>query len=93
MIVGIVVVLAVTLTQFRQLLQSGREFFPGARGALAIPTLAISGGLLAMMGSANVELLKGRTVAFGIGVGLVTFFVLAAVKVLESRQGQRTTDH
>lgn len=89
MIVGAVVVLAVTLTQFRQLVQSGREFFPGVRGALAIPTLAIAMGLLAMMGSANVEVLKGRSVVFGLVVGVVAFFVLAVVKLLESRRERR----
>jgi ribose/xylose/arabinose/galactoside ABC-type transport system permease subunit len=86
MIVGIVVVLAVTLTQFRQLVQSGREFFPGTRGATAIPTLAIGGGLIAMMGSANVDVLKGRSILFGLAVGVLTFVVLAAVKLFESRR-------
>jgi len=89
MIVGAVVVLAVTLTQFRQLVQSGREFFPGVRGALAIPTLAITTGLLAMMGSANIEMLKGRSVVFGTAVGLVAFFVLALVKLVESKRQRR----
>jgi hypothetical protein len=44
-----------------------------------------------MMGSANVDLLKGRTMLFGGGVGLLAFFALAAVKALESR-GQRASD-
>ena len=88
MIVGIVVVLAVTLTQFRQLVQSGREFFPGIRGIMAIPTLALAAGLLAMMGSANVEQSKGRTLIFGFAVGLMTLFVLGAVTLLESRRKQ-----
>jgi hypothetical protein len=87
MIVGIVVVLAVTLTQFRQLLQSGREFFPGMRGALAIPTLALTAGLLAMMASANVDLLKGRTLTFGLSLGLIALVALSAIKFLESRKG------
>ena len=86
MIVGIVVVLAVTMTQFRQLLHSGREFFPGLRGALAIPTLALAGGLLAMMGSANAELLKGRTVPFGAAVGVCVLLLLSFVKFLERRR-------
>jgi hypothetical protein len=43
-------------------------------------------GLLAMMGSTNIDLLKGRQVIFGLAVGLVTLFVLAIVKLLE---GQR----
>jgi ribose/xylose/arabinose/galactoside ABC-type transport system permease subunit len=90
MIVGIVVVLAVTLTQFRQLVQSGREFFPGVRGAFAIPMLAVAAGLLAMMGSANVELLKGRTLIFGFAVGLATLFILAIIKLLESQRERKT---
>jgi hypothetical protein len=74
-------------------MRSGGEFFPGARGWAAIPTLAIAAGLLAMMGSANVELLKGRTILFGLAVGLVALFVLGAAKLIEvqrqSRSGQR----
>jgi ABC-type glucose/galactose transport system permease subunit len=86
MIVGIVVVLAVTLTQVRQLVQTGREFFPGWHGIVAIPTLAVTVGLLAMMGSANVEWLKGRTEVFGFAVGLVTLFALATIKLLEMKR-------
>jgi ribose/xylose/arabinose/galactoside ABC-type transport system permease subunit len=94
MIVGIVVVLAVTLTQFRQLVQSGREFFPGVRGAIAIPTLALTAGLLAMMGGANVDVLRGRSVVFGGIVTVVAFLALAAVKVFESRRLRTpTTDN
>jgi ribose/xylose/arabinose/galactoside ABC-type transport system permease subunit len=88
MIVGIVVVMAVTLTQVRHLLQSGREFFPGVRGTMAIPTLAVAAGLLAMMGSANVEALQGRTFVFGGAVGVVTLVVLGLVKVLELRRAK-----
>jgi ribose/xylose/arabinose/galactoside ABC-type transport system permease subunit len=90
MIVGIVVVLAVTLTQFRQLVQSGREFFPGVRGAVAIPTLALGTGLLAMMGSANVDLLKGRTLIFGLAVGLLMLAALTAIKLLEAKRAAGT---
>src|SRR5262245_56876559 len=86
MIVGIVVVLAVTLTQVRQLVQTGREFFPGWHGILAIPTLAVTAGLLAMMGSANVELAKGKSVGFGVAVGVVMLVVLSAVKLIEMRR-------
>ena len=84
MIVGIVVALAVTLTQVRQLVRSGGEFFPGARGLAAIPTLAIAAGLLATMSSANIELLQGRLVLFGVAVGLATLLALGAVKLVES---------
>jgi ribose/xylose/arabinose/galactoside ABC-type transport system permease subunit len=58
MIVGIIVALAVTLAQFRQLLQSGREFFPGVRGIVTIPTLALIAALLAIIGSTNVDALR-----------------------------------
>jgi len=51
--------------------------------------LAITTGLLAMMGSANVEVLKGRSVVFGTAVGLVAFFVLALVKLVESKRQPR----
>jgi ribose/xylose/arabinose/galactoside ABC-type transport system permease subunit len=86
MIVGIVVVLAVTLTQFRQLVQSRREIFPGLRGTMAIPTLAIGAGLLAMMAGANVDMLKGRTLIFGFIVGLATLVMLIALKLLQFRR-------
>src|SRR5262245_4062052 len=86
MIVGVVVVLVVTLTQVRQLIQSGREFFPGVRGMVAIPTLAVIAALLAMMGSANVELAKGKSVGFGVAVGVVMLVVLSAVKLIEMRR-------
>jgi hypothetical protein len=88
MIVGIVVALAVTLTQVRQLLRSGGEFFPGARGIAAIPTLAIAAGLLATMSSANSELMKGRMILFGVAVGVLTLFVLGVIKLLESVRKQ-----
>lgn len=83
MIVGIVVALAVTLTQVRQLVRSGGEFFPGVRGLFAIPTLSLGVGMLATMSSANIDFLKGRMVLFGVAVGLVTFFLLGVVKLIE----------
>jgi len=86
MIVGIIVALAVTLTQFGQLIHAGGRLFPGLRGLAAIPTIAVFAGLLSMMGSANVEALRGRTVPFGLGVGMMVLLVLAAVRWLESRR-------
>jgi hypothetical protein len=86
MIVGIVVVLAVTFTQLRQLVTTRREFFPGWRGTLAIPVLAVGTGLIAMMGSANVEAIGGRTVPFGIAVGVATLAALGLVKLGELRR-------
>jgi ribose/xylose/arabinose/galactoside ABC-type transport system permease subunit len=86
MIVGIVVVLAVTLTQFRQLVRSGRQFFPGVRGVFAVPTLAMTTGLLAMMGSANMDLLPGGSTTVGLAIGLITLLVLGAIKLVESKR-------
>ena len=48
-IVGSVVVLAVTLTQARQLLASGQQLFAGMRGLCAIPTLVLISGLIALI--------------------------------------------
>jgi ribose/xylose/arabinose/galactoside ABC-type transport system permease subunit len=86
MIVGIIVALAVTLTQFGQLVQAGGRLFPGLRGLAAIPTIAVFAGLLSMMGSANVEALRGRTVPFGSAVGLAVLLLLSAVRWLEGRR-------
>jgi ribose/xylose/arabinose/galactoside ABC-type transport system permease subunit len=89
MIVGVVVALAVTLAQLRQLRHSGGEFFPGVRGALAIPTLAIGAGLMAAMASVNVELLHRRSILFGIFVGAVAAAVLTVVKIVEAQRSRR----
>jgi ribose/xylose/arabinose/galactoside ABC-type transport system permease subunit len=78
LIVGSVVVLAVTLTQLRQLVSSGRQMFAGARGLCAIPTLAISAGLIALV-------TNGPWV--GLAIGVLMLVGLAGVKVSEvSRQ-------
>jgi ribose/xylose/arabinose/galactoside ABC-type transport system permease subunit len=86
MIVGIIVALAVTFTQLGRLTRGDRTLFPGLRGLAAIPTIAIFAGLLAMMGAANVEPLRGRTAAFGTGVGLVVLAGLALLRRLEARR-------
>ena len=86
MIVGIVVALAVTFTQLRDLLQSGRQFFPGWQGAGSILTIAVAGGMLAAMFSVYVPQLKGH----GLGVAATAFFAIALVlgllKWYESRR-------
>jgi ribose/xylose/arabinose/galactoside ABC-type transport system permease subunit len=86
MIVGIVVVLAVTLTQFRQLVATGGMFFAGARGIAAIPTLAIALGLLAMMGSVNAPYVKHHSIGFGLSVGVAALVLLGVVKLAETRR-------
>jgi ribose/xylose/arabinose/galactoside ABC-type transport system permease subunit len=78
LIVGCVVVLAVTLTQAQQLIASGRQLFAGARGVCAIPTLALVAGLVALVTS-------GPWAALGIGAFLLV--ALGGIKVGElSRQ-------
>lgn len=84
MIVGVIVAVAVTLTQVGRLMESGRQFFPGLRGTLAIPTLALSAGLMATMGSAKIQWLEGRTILFGAVTGLVVLIGLGTIKVLET---------
>ncbi|MFM7208016.1 MAG: ABC transporter permease [Planctomycetaceae bacterium] len=86
MIVGIIVALAVTFTQVGRISQGGRGLFPGARGLAAIPTIALFAGLLATMAAANVDLLAGRTIAFGAASGLAVLSALTAVRYLESRR-------
>jgi hypothetical protein len=53
---------------------------------LTIPTLSIAAGLLAMMASANVELMNERKLVLGVAVGLAAFFAMAAVKYFEARR-------
>ena len=87
MIVGIIVALAVTLTQVGRFAPGGRGLFAGARGLAAIPTIAVFAGLLATMAAGNVEALRGGTVPFGAAVGLAVVGGLAAVRSLEGRRG------
>ncbi|MBM3955377.1 MAG: ABC transporter permease [Planctomycetes bacterium] len=86
MIVGIIVALAVTLTQFGQLARTGRALFPGTRGLAAIPTIATFAALLATMGAANVEGLAGRTGLLGLAVGIAVLGLLGAVRWMEGRR-------
>ena len=86
MIVGVIVAVAVTLTQVGRLMVSGRQMFPGLRGLMAIPTLALAVGLMAMMGSAKIQWLEGRTVLFGALAGLITLIALGIVKFLEVKR-------
>jgi ribose/xylose/arabinose/galactoside ABC-type transport system permease subunit len=87
MIVGIVVVIAVTFSQLRQIRASGRELFPGAMGAIAIPVLAGMIGLITAMTIANVPYLKGSDVWIGGAVAAVILFSLASVKLSQAARG------
>jgi len=78
-IVGSVVVLAVTLTQARQLLASGQQLFAGMRGLCAIPTLVLISGLIALI-------TLGPWVGLGTAVGLLV--LLVGIKIAEV-QGHR----
>ena len=91
MIVGIVVVIAVTFSQIRQIRGTGRELFPGMLGVIAIPTLAGLFGLIAAMTTANVAYLVGRDIWIGVCVGLVTLVTLGFMKTLESRRARKPT--
>ena len=86
MIVGIIVALAVTLTQFGQSSRTGRSLFAGVRGLAAIPTIAVFASLLATMGAANVEAFKGRTGLLGLVIGGLVLLLLGGVRWLESRR-------
>jgi ribose/xylose/arabinose/galactoside ABC-type transport system permease subunit len=90
MIVGIVVVLAVTFAQLQELVQSGRTFFSGARGKLAIPTLAAFAALVAMSTTVGSPALKAYSLQIGLGVAAVMGIVLVTIERLESlRRGRR----
>lgn len=74
MIVGVVVVLAVTLSQVRQLMTSGRDLFPGALGIAAIPTLSLLSLAIGLM-----TLGLGR----GVAMGSLTLVCLVGLKLFE----------
>jgi hypothetical protein len=77
LIVGVVVVLAVTFSQMGQLAKGGRRLFPGTLGLCAIPTLALlAGGVVAMTASPRA----------GLAAGLTALALLGALKVWEGRQ-------
>ena len=74
MIVGIVVVLAVTVSQLDQILR-GRRLFDGKLGLVAIPILSVVAGVLALVTAGE---------RIGMIAGGVVFCLLTAVRVLES---------
>lgn len=91
MIVGIVVVLAVTFAQLQELVRSGRTFFAGARGKLAIPTLVAFAALVAMSTTVSSPTLKAYSLQVGLGVAAVMGIVLVTIERLESlRRGRKS---
>ena len=79
LIVGIVVVFAVTFAQVGQLASGGRRLLPGALGVCAIPTLAtFTGAVVAMM--------SGRLA--GAAAGIMALLLLSGLRVWESRSAR-----
>jgi ribose/xylose/arabinose/galactoside ABC-type transport system permease subunit len=77
LIVGVVVVLAVTFSQVGRLAKGGRRLLPGALGLCAIPTLAVlAGGVVAMTASPRA----------GLAAGLAALGLLGALRAWEGRQ-------
>jgi ribose/xylose/arabinose/galactoside ABC-type transport system permease subunit len=81
MIVGIVVVVAVTFNQLRMSIERGKQFFPGMLGWVAILTLGLFAAALLPMLMGN----TGGLVATAIFVG-----ALVVVKILEGRRARLT---
>jgi ribose/xylose/arabinose/galactoside ABC-type transport system permease subunit len=82
LIVGVVVVLAVTFSQLGQVAAGGRRLLPGALGLCAIPTLAIlAGGVVAMTASPRA----------GLAAGFAALALLGALRAWEGRQAAGTS--
>ena len=77
LIVGIVVVIAVTLAQFGHGAKGGRRLLPGALGLCAIPTLAILCGTIVSMTAG------GRA---GVASGIAATVLLGLVRFWETRR-------
>jgi ribose/xylose/arabinose/galactoside ABC-type transport system permease subunit len=74
MIVGVVVVIAVTFAQLGQMARGGRHLLPGALGLCVIPTLALlAGGVVAMTAGSRV----------GIAAGIAALVLLGGLRVWE----------
>jgi ribose/xylose/arabinose/galactoside ABC-type transport system permease subunit len=89
MIVGVVVALAVTFAQFQDLLRSGRPFFAGIRGKLAIPTLAVFSALVAMSTMSSTKL-RPYSLVTGMAVAATVAIVLVTVDRLEALRRNRS---
>ena len=83
MIVGMVVVLAVTFSQLRQIQQTGRQLFPGKLGWLAVPGLALAGGLVVLVSLGE---------SAGLWTGGALLFALLAWKITETIRSRRTVE-
>ena len=88
MIVGLLVVLAVTFNELRSQKGDRKKFFPGALGVVNIISLTVLMGLVAMLvtsdGDSSTDDSRDKVIA-GCIVSGVTCAVLVARRVLESR--------
>jgi len=76
LIVGVVVVIAVTFAQVGQIARGGRRLLPGALGLCAIPTLALlAGAIVAMTAGPRA----------GLAAGLAAVVLLGMLRLWESR--------
>lgn len=78
MIVGVVVVLAVTFAHLGQMAKGGRQLLPGALGACVIPALSLLGGGV-------VALTAGR--AAGLVTGMASLAALTLLRAWQARRG------
>jgi hypothetical protein len=76
LIVGVVVVLAVTFAQGVNGLRHDRRFLPGSLGLCTIPVLTLLAGSLASMTTGA---------ASGLATGFTAFIALVALRIWESR--------
>ena len=88
MIVGLVVVLAVTFSQIRQVWSGGRSFFAGPLGWAAIPTLALITGVVGTINTAPRIGIKPGIVT-GIVMGGALLIGLVVVKLAENSRTSR----
>jgi len=77
LIVGVVVVIAVTFAQIGQMARGGRRVLPGALGLCVVPTLALLAGTIAAMTAG---------IRAGAAAGITALVVLAALRLWESRR-------
>lgn len=90
-IVGVVVVIAVAVSQLRQRAQQGRQAFPGAMGTVALVALSLLAAVLAMLMTEQMarfvpgaQNLDAR--ATGIAVWCLTLALLVGWKIIEWRR-------
>lgn len=77
MIVGVVVVIAVTFAQLGQMARGGRQLLPGALGLCVIPTLALlAGGVVAMTAGSRA----------GVAAGIAALVLLGGLRAWEARR-------